>query len=277
MSVAKTIASSKLDRIQKDADHAKLAPSSMDRWVNCKASPRLCTGLVSTTSAAAEEGTLAHLWAERFCRYHFFGICADYSTNAFGKLDKEMREAIMFYFNVIDEDRKAADSVHLEVKLVDLKEIHPHYWGTSDAVLWNPKTRMLRVYDFKYGKGHTVKVEGNYQLLTYALGAVLTLGYPALNIEIVVVQPRSPRKNKVPRWKFDAFEILEFEAFAAKATKATEDPNAEAVVGDWCYFCPARTQGCPAHKEKKAKKADDAFADVVVEVDDDDETHDPFA
>lgn len=277
MSVAKTIASSKLDRIQKDADHAVLSPSSMERWINCKAAPRLCRGLVSTTSAAAEEGTFAHLWAERFCRYQILGQTGQYTTNEFGKLEKEMREAIFMYFETISDDMKPGCILYLEVKLVDLKEIHPHYWGTADAVLWNPKTRVLRVYDFKYGKGHIVKVEGNPQLLTYALGAVLTLGYPALTIEIVVVQPRSPRKNKISRWGFDAFEILEFEAFAAKATKATEDPNAEAVVGDWCYFCPARTQGCPAHKEKKAKKADDAFADVVLEVDDDDENHDPFA
>jgi len=145
----------------------------MERWVACPASPRLCAGLTGHTSPAAAEGSYAHDMAEKF-------VAGQLGANAYQALPEEMREAIWMYNETIDADREPQSVLLLERELDGLKEVHPDGGGTADAILWNPKSRILRVYDFKYGKGHYVDVEGNYQLQTYALGAVVTLGYPAL-------------------------------------------------------------------------------------------------
>lgn len=244
--------------------HAKLAPSAMERWVACPASPRLCVGLTSVSSPAAQEGSLAHKQAERFLR-------GQLPAQEFHNMPEEMRAAVYLYFETIEADTRTGDTLLVEHHF-DLSSIDPDCGGTADAVLWSPSSRTLRVYDFKYGKGHHVNVEGNYQLQYYALGAVVTLGYPARQIEIVVVQPRCPSpKGKVRRWMFDAMDILEFESFLRERVAVTKDPNAPVVMGRHCYWCPAKDQTCPEYAKTRKSGAAAAFAGIQTE------DPDPFA
>ena len=45
--------------------HAKLSPSSAERWMTCPGSVALCDGLVDEGSSFAAEGTAAHWVAEQ--------------------------------------------------------------------------------------------------------------------------------------------------------------------------------------------------------------------
>lgn len=131
----------------------------------------------------------------------------------------------------------------------DLSSIYPGCFGTADAVVWNPNTRLLTVTDLKYGAGIPVEVENNVQLLYYALGALVSLKFPAKEVEIVVVQPRCPHSaGPVRRWRISAVDLLEFEANLVGYAKATEAPDAPLVPGDHCQFCRAEAT-CPALKE----------------------------
>jgi hypothetical protein len=137
-----------------------------------------------------------------------------------------------------------------------------------DAVLWKPTERLLRVYDYKHGAGVVVEVEGNVQLLYYALGALVTLKFPAKEIEIVVVQPRAEhRKGPVRRWRIPAHQMLDFEAELVEACERTEDPKAPLNPGRHCYFCPAKNQ-CPAKLKDAQSKAAEQFTDIVEETND---------
>ena len=50
--------------------HALLSPSSASQWLTCTPAPRLCEGRDDSSSSFADEGTLAHAYAEAYLRYH---------------------------------------------------------------------------------------------------------------------------------------------------------------------------------------------------------------
>lgn len=253
--------------------HSKWAASAMERWSECPGSVRECEGMQSISSAAAEEGTFAHDMAEGVLR-------STLSATKFAELPEEMQEAIKVYTNTIFDDFFELKYPDTENKcelmiehFFDLSSIFPGAFGTADAVLWNPVTRVLRVYDFKYGKGHFVEVMQNLQMQVYGLGALLTLkGINPKWIELVVVQPRCVRKKSGPvrRWRFPALEILEFEEFFLEKANATLDPKAPLVPGRYCFWCPAHTK-CPAKAKERLKAAIDSFS----EIDEDDDN--PFS
>ncbi len=242
------------------SEHAKRSPSGMYIWEKCEAQIRLCAGLESVQSEAAARGTFVHHWGEMFLAYHLLGVKKpEFSTNAFQKLDDEAKATIMKYFETVEADLEPGDALLLEQKV---PSAYPDGDGTSDAILWKPKKRHLITYDLKNGT-HPVDAEENHQLLTYALGGFLKYSFPLLTGENVIVQPNSRTKSKpIRRWKYDAMELLDFEGYYIERAKATENPNAPTCIGDHCYFCPARTKTCPAHREKKEEKARAAFDSI---------------
>lgn len=261
--------------------HAKLSASGFDRWGNCPGSIRECEGMPNIESEAASEGTKAHDKAERFVR-------GEMPAEEFHKLPEDMANAIKVYYDTIFDDRfgtkwpikENETQLFLEHKF-DLSEVYPGCFGTSDAVMWNPANKTLYVYDFKYGKGKWVDHRDNWQLKYYALGALLSLGFPAEWVEIVVVQPRCIVKkheqggNGVRRERVSAMELsLDFRDFMYEKAVATEDPKAPLVPGQYCYFCPAHTK-CPAKVAERLEKAKDSFDEVPE--DDDPFADDPFA
>lgn len=253
--------------------HSKRSASAMERWEACPGSVRMCEGLPSIESEAAKEGTRAHDYAERHLR-------ADLPASEFEKLPPEMKDAISIYAStIIDDqfgekypDRDNGCVLHIEHQF-DLASVYPECFGTADAVLWNPVTRILRVYDFKYGKGHFVEVVDNVQMQYYGLGAIVTLKYPARIIELVVVQPRCQKKQgPVRRWRMTPMQMLEFESRFVEACERTDDPSAPLVPGRYCFWCPAHKQ-CPAKTAERLSKAIDSFSEIPTE----DDEIDPFS
>lgn len=232
------------------AAHSKLGASSAHRWMNCPGSVSLCEGMESKSSAAAEEGTLAHTFAERtlsFPRIREMGLT---NIDAQGRatdvlIPQEMRDAVRVY---ADEVRAIKGELLVEQRFA-LPQVHPACFGTADAVVWQSKKKLLHVFDFKYGAGVAVEVEDNPQLKYYALGALLSCGYPAKRVRVTIVQPRCPHPDgPIRSQEFDAIDLLDFAADLKEAALATEQPNAPLVVGDWCRWCPAAGK-CPAQRD----------------------------
>jgi hypothetical protein len=238
--------------------HSKVGASSMDRWENCPGSVAACEGLPEVSSAYSDEGTLAHDFAAKYLMGFHIETC-----------ETEMREHLQVYFDeasrqvaTLDKTLDRLDFVFVEQRF-DLSSIHPGLFGTADLVVYNPRTRVLYVTDLKYGAGVAVEVVDNSQLMYYALGALVTLGFDAREVEITIVQPRAPHKDgPVRKWRIDAIDLLDFSTRLVAAAKRTEEPGAPLVPGDHCRWCKASPK-CPALRSLAISNAAKEFAPAV--------------
>ena len=241
----------------------------MYRWAECPGSIRLCKDMPNVESAAAAEGTRVHELVARFAG-------GAMPAQEFSELTPDDQAACKLWMDTIFDDMYRHGYPDPENKCeffverpFDLSAVYPGCFGTSDAVLWDPRSKILYVYDYKNGRS-VVEVEGNLQLQYYALGALVTLGFPARFVEIVVVQPNARhKKGAVRRWRVDAIELLEFEDFLVERALATESPDAPLVPGRHCYFCSAKNS-CPARHDQRLEDASDRFSELPLVDDADD-------
>lgn len=234
--------------------HSPLGASGMSRWSKCPGSVRMEAKFPDQTSDYAEEGTRAHELAEKCLRA---GADAVELSEPGGH--QEMSDAVQVYLDTIRSDIPDGPHSQRIEQRFDLSSVHPGCFGTADFVLWDEKARVLRVYDYKHGQGVAVEVRDNPQLQYYALGALLESGFPAEEVEMIVVQPRCPHPDgHVRRWRIDTMDLLDFRADLADFARATENPDAPLVPGDHCRFCKA-AGACPALHEKATEVAKREF------------------
>lgn len=260
------------------AKHAKLGPSSAERWFSCPGSIKASEGMPNESGKFAAEGTAAHSLAA-YCLEHGFdaarfvgavagpdGVDDDVAavvddTTTF-EVDEEMADAVQQYLDLCRQFMAAPWEYDIEQRL-DLTAVHKDVFGTGDFVAYHPETKALVVVDYKHGKGHAVEVDQNKQLLTYGLGAALRHHNRGISgIDLYVVQPRCPHKDGSERWaRYDTVDLLEFRVSLADAALATEAPNAPRVAGEWCFFCPAAAT-CVERRELAMKAAESEFGEV---------------
>ena len=231
--------------------HSKVGASSMYRWSKCPGSVRECSKVPNRESSYAAEGTAAHDLAAKILK-RSLGT-GDYAPS------EDVAEAVQVYVDYVRSLVLKADTLLIEQGF-HLKELHPDLYGTADAVVWKPAEKHLHVIDYKHGAGVLVDVNGNPQLRYYALGALLSSGFPATKVTTTIVQPRCPHPDGAIRSEtFDAFDLLDWAADLVDAVKRTEDPNAPLNSGDHCRFCPA-TAVCPAVHERATALAQLEFS-----------------
>lgn len=230
--------------------HAILGASHSNRWMHCPG----CIALTDKAppqqhSSFAAEGTAAHELAE-LCLKEDFSASHYIGNTTFEGWDvtTEMAENVQVYLDLITHLREENPAFEIEIEhKFKLDWLYPNMWGSNDACLSEDFGRLV-VLDYKHGKGVSVEVENNSQLLYYALGAYHEGDFS--EIEIIIVQPRCPHKDGPIR-----SQILtpdELEAFAEKLKKAaiaTKAPDAPLCSGEWCKFCPAAGI-CPALEKK---------------------------
>lgn len=209
----------------------------MHRWAACPGSVALAEKCPKTTSAYAEEGTIAH----DYCAKALEG-------NTVAIEDPEMREAVQLYVDYIRSLVGPLCYVSVEQRF-DLSEIYPGLFGTADAVIYDQPRQTLHVCDFKYGAGIPVEVEENEQLMYYGLGALTVLlkqKKPIQTVVLHIIQPRcSHPKGAIRKWETDACRILDFAMDLVDLAHKTTLPDAPLNPGDHCRFCPAKPI-CPS-------------------------------
>jgi len=186
----------------KHASHTLLSPSSSHRWLNCPGSVQLTKDLPEETSSFADEGTLAHDVHE--------AILTDNAMFNFGIISDEMLNAVKIstsYIQNVIENRGLNEidllvEVELSLKSYDVPGLEG---GTADALLItcppiSNKITEIELIDYKHGAGIAVDVEGNTQLMLYALGAVLTLRLADhVRVKMTIAQPRRYHKDGIIR------------------------------------------------------------------------------
>jgi hypothetical protein len=230
--------------------------------MSCAASVRLSKGLPESPSEHAAEGTAAHELAER-CLTNKRHTARDYlgDTIPVGRdfsfeVDEEMADAVDVYLREIDRIREEGPDleewVERRFSLEALRPPQPMF-GTSDYTAYSRANRTLYVRDYKHGRGKRVDVEGNPQIFYYALGALLSLprDYPVKWVDVGIVQPRV---GNVANQVVEAEALLDFAGELMEAARATEDPNAIPVPGEWCRWCKAKAI-CPALQSQALETA----------------------
>jgi hypothetical protein len=183
--------------------HAKLSPSSAERWMSCPGSVVLSEGMPEQTSKFAEEGTKAHGIAEAILRE---GL-------KFIDCEKDMLDYVNIY---VDYVQSLAGKLHVEQRV----KINDVVYGTADAVVWQENEKHLHIIDLKYGAGVAVEIVNNLQLQIYALATLLTFKYPAEQVTATIVQPRCPHSDGFIRSvTYGNDELIEFFADIEDAIK----------------------------------------------------------
>lgn len=233
--------------------HAKLSPSAAERWINCPGSVALSEQLPPPPpSDFAEEGTLAHAWAE----YKLLRFMGYEDESMPGACDGEMDEATDFYRDLVVERLAGAgrDAVLMVEQHLDLGTWVPDGFGTADAVIIGGET--IEVIDFKYGKGVRVDAVNNPQLRIYGLGAVDLFGdlYDFTKIRMTIVQPRLDHVSteELPVRDLIIWANTVVKPAAEEATDPTVAPHT--ACGDWCRWCPAKAV-CRTRAEKQLELA----------------------
>ena len=248
--------------------HALLSPSSSSRWLKCPASVVLGRSLEARRQGSYEaaEGTAAHYLAD-FCLRRYLDA-RDFAGKNIGfdnrgaaqwevatesypwviTVDKEMAyhiSAYLFYLRSQEGELRGEERVSISGITGE-----PCAYGTVDAYITCRDA--LHVYDLKYGKGLSVKPDGNPQMEMYAMGLIDRMAINGVNlpriITLNIIQPRM--LGELCQYaEYSLAELLEAKKrIKAKAEYAlglktpTKDDFSCSV--DTCRFCRAKAV-CP--------------------------------
>lgn len=250
--------------------HALLAASRASRWMNCPPSARLEEKMdESAPSKYAEEGTLAHEFAEMMLRARFRLSPMELCTKEIRGLKKnplysdEMEKYLGVYLDYVTEQYRVAlhttpDAVVLLEKRLDFSRWVEQGFGTGDAIVI--ADGVMEVIDLKYGKGVEVFAEKNPQLMLYGLGALeaFDMLYGINTVKLTIVQPRQER---IDSWSISSEDLYVWgeEEVKPKAALAYEGKG-ETKCGYWCKWCRVKPL-CAKMAEANLDLAKDEFKD----------------
>ena len=222
--------------------HAKFAPSSLSRIVECAGYLTLRdsgVALPEDQRPEAEEGTAAH-WAATELAQGRVVREGDTAPNGVS-ISEEMIECAYTFCDAVEPYRYDGADVRFEQK-VDCSGLHKDCWGTPDFSAFWPAGGVLVISDYKFGHKYVPAV-GNWQLIAYAFGVLQSAPPDMLPIEIVlqIVQPRSYHKDgPVREWTTNYAELSKYWAVLVQACIDAELPGAQCRVSSQCYMCPVR-------------------------------------
>jgi len=114
----------------------------------------------------------------------------------------------------------------------------------ADVVSYDEMTQTLYIDDPKYG-WKIVEPHHNWQMIAYAIGAMVTHKWPALNIVMTIHQPRPFHgSGPVREWIIDARAIQQF--YQQIVDRLVTLPDT-VTTGPHCYKCD-RAYACPASR-----------------------------
>jgi len=206
-------------------------------------------GLVNDT--VREEGIAGH-WVAHMMGQGYIVTEGVVAPNRV-EVDDDMLDGAQLYLNDLRQ-RSGGHPVYMEMTLL-AAHIHAQCGGTPDAWSWNPVTRTLTVWDYKYGFRFVDAFE-NPQLTIYVsavldflhqTGVIVLDGHSEQDIavDIVIVQPRSFSAGVVRNWKVKAAMLRPIWNQLRAAAIEVVAPNPPLRAGDHCNDCSAR-HACPA-------------------------------
>lgn len=235
--------------------HAKLGlgPSTMSRTVQCEGWANLVALMPpQPDSEESTEGHAAH-W-----------VAMQYALASLGQAERPKLGDKIQGGLLVDKEMIAGAAMYAEAlegfegwaeETLTIGTIHPECFGTPDFWQWSPKTRTLRVTDYKYGRKF-VEVWENWQLIVYAIGLLEKLGYDGngdIIVELLIVQPRCYHPDGPVRpWTTSAHRLRAMANIAHNKAHLSQQPDAKTHAGPECLYCPARPFCKTAHAASSA-------------------------
>lgn len=238
--------------MSEERKHSILAPSSKE-WVHCGYSAKFLANKEEETNDASEFGTECHALAEAYIKqslkiddFDEEPVSIDELKSSFRHYDEEMETLATGYANFVisqadyEEKRTGKKPIVFVEQLLDM-DYAPDTHGTADAIIIAGDT--LTIIDNKTGFIPVKVFEGNelnsqlgiYGLYAYKLFADV---YPIKKIRLVIYQERI---HNIDDQTVNVEDLLEWEVGVLRpAAKEAQNPNAEAVSGKWCKYCPGR-------------------------------------
>lgn len=276
--------------------HAKLAPSSAERWIICPGSIQAQQEVkdegVDDSNEASRLGTAAHALLEACLLIgsqpeDFVG--AKIAGKGHPVVDQDMCDAVHVALDYIEE---YIDTYGIE-NLIVLPESRVYIGpqiditgdeekdsdlcnGTSDTIIAHRDLSMCVVIDYKNGVGKKSAKE-NPQCMLYAAGVRQLLG-KFKKYRSVIIQPRAGKKNPVEEWEFSDAVLRKFLTEKVRpSARAAILPNAPRVAGDHCRgtFCKAAAT-CRTYKTRAFAVARVEFTSIDDEPDPDVLTEEEF-
>ena len=248
------------------ADHAKLAPSSAYRWMNCPGSIGLSETVPPDHSdnSAADRGTDAHAIAERtinkllaeFEKISMLRVCREGAYIKKRLIKKRLKETLEELKGELITDFKEEDLEYLidyvryivfdgriekyiEQRL-DLSCIYEGTFGTADAILVS-EDDSIEIVDLKFGRVG-VDAEKNPQLMIYMIGALIDLlkitsidDIKDKDLILTIFQPF----HKNTQYTVDHVDLWAFYQDVKRAAIEANSTDPSFRSGDHCKYCPA--------------------------------------
>lgn len=188
--------------------HARLSPSSSERWIACPGSVALCESLPEQDdegSTYSREGTCAHALGEVKASLAFGKITETEYDDRIAEWRSEWSEVLNWPdVNESEMDRHTDAYVDLLRSIAEEmgpgtavfleRRVYPgipECDGTADATLVSPTE--VRIVDYKYGSGVAVEAVGNSQLRLYGVGAYEECGDLIGTTETISYTVHQPR------------------------------------------------------------------------------------
>lgn len=251
--------------------HALLSASKAERWLNCPPSARLEEKFNEShpvkTSIYAEEGTLAHEFANTLLEHELGNLTDKEFSTQMGKLKKdklfseEMLPEVQKYVDYVLEEyaqakAKTKDAVCLVEQTLDFSNYVEQGYGMGDACII--ADGVLEVIDLKYGKGVQVDAVENPQLSLYGLGA-LNIYDMVFDIHTVKLTIFQPRINNYSTWETSVENLKKWGETVVKpiAIKAYVGEGLH-KAGDHCKWCSVKAM-CYTLAQRNIKLARNDF------------------
>lgn len=226
-------------------DHARYGSSRAHRLFGCPGSIQAADKYPEPSrSEAADEGTRSHELLELSIHKGLGRIRG--AENA----TPEMISAIEVVHDFLEMLALQRPGVRLEITIEQPFQFPQSVVpsedaaGIGDLMIYDPVEHDAWAVEFKYGMV-AVSERRNPQLMWNSCG--LFWRKPIRRLTLVVIQPRVTWHpgGVVRQWETDGVDLVEFQAEAEAAIRASLAPDAPRIPGEWCRYCPAEVN-CPA-------------------------------
>jgi hypothetical protein len=253
-----------------DIGHSVVGASGAYRWMNCAGSNQLVAKIkgqhgekaLRGSGMAAAQGTAAHtLLADSLNQgkepWEWTGTLIPVEGWSGFVADADMVDAVSLAHSHINETVALhwRDEPVMFVERPVRHPDHPDLFGTLDWGLVVHRAKKIYIKDYKHGIGVNVEPTGP-QLRYYALVLIADVFRDQFKdmldyeVELTIMQPRQPHHaGPIRTYKTTVQGLVDwFNDELLPAYKATLEPTATLLIGEWCGFCPARDM-CPALRQ----------------------------